>query len=330
MMVLKNRFKVARSCIYIFIVLTFAHNTCQNKISETEATAVHPESTIMATKKIAVVTGGNKGIGYAIVKGLLEKYDGTVYLTARDENRGKEAVDKLKKLGFNPEFHQLDIDTQESVNKFRDYIKEKYGGLDLLVNNAAIAFKNDATESFEVQAEVTLRTNYFSLVRVCEAMLPLVKQNGRVVNLSSSAGQLSKIPSESLRKQLSDEGLTVPKLGELMQSFVDSAKKGTNVADGWGGSAYVVSKVGVSALTRIQQRMLDSETPQRNISVNSVHPGYVDTDMTSHHGVLTIEDGAKAPLYTALEEHGLKGAYVWFNSTAVDWLGEKSLDVMQT
>lgn len=285
----------------------------------------------MATKKIAVVTGGNKGIGYAIVKGLLEKYDGTVYLTSRDEKRGKEAVEKLKKLGLNAEFHQLDIDTQQSVITFRDYIKEKYGGLDLLVNNAAIAFKNDATESFDVQAEVTLRTNYFSLVRVCEALLPLVKQNGRVVNLSSSAGQLGKIPSKTLRKQLSDDGLTILKLGELMQNFIDSAKKGTNVADGWGNSAYVVSKVGVSALTRVQQRMLDAETPNsRNISVNSVHPGYVDTDMTSHDGVLTIEDGAKAPLYTALADHGLKGGYVWFNSTAVDWLSEKTLDVMQT
>lgn len=87
------------------------------------------------------VTGGNKGIGYAIVKGLCEKYKGKVYLTSRDEGRGKAAVASLKALGLNPSFYQLDIDDQSSVDKFRDYIKENYSSIDVLINNAAIAFK---------------------------------------------------------------------------------------------------------------------------------------------------------------------------------------------
>lgn len=87
------------------------------------------------------VTGGNKGIGFAIVRALCKQYDGNVYLTARDVARGLNAVSELKKEGLEPMFHQLDVTNDESVTKFRDYLKNQYGGLDVLVNNAAIAFK---------------------------------------------------------------------------------------------------------------------------------------------------------------------------------------------
>lgn len=87
------------------------------------------------------VTGGNKGIGYAIVKGLCQKYLGKVYLTSRDVERGQEAVKKLKDLGLNPSYHQLDIDSESSVNDFKEYISKKYGSIDILINNAAMAFK---------------------------------------------------------------------------------------------------------------------------------------------------------------------------------------------
>jgi NAD(P)-dependent dehydrogenase (short-subunit alcohol dehydrogenase family) len=75
-----------------------------------------------------------------------------------------------------------------------------------------------------------------------------------------------------------------------LSPYYRSAAAGKNVADGWGSSAYNVSKVGVSALTIIQQRQFDKDS-RPGIVVNSVHPGYVDTDMTSHKGPLTIEQG---------------------------------------
>lgn len=75
------------------------------------------------------------------MKGLCEKFQGTVYLTARDVGRGEAAVSKLKELGFNPLFHQLDITEKSSIIKLKDHLVAKHGGLDLLVNNAAIAFK---------------------------------------------------------------------------------------------------------------------------------------------------------------------------------------------
>lgn len=77
----------------------------------------------------------------------------------------------------------------------------------------------------------------------------------------------------------------------------------------------------MSAATIIQQRNFDNEDNDRNIQVNSVHPGYVDTDMSSHKGPLTIEEGSKAALYLSLEPHGLKGQYLWHDSTVIDWYG---------
>ncbi|KAG5868659.1 hypothetical protein JTB14_015667 [Gonioctena quinquepunctata] len=275
----------------------------------------------MSSTKVAVVTGSNKGIGYAIVKGLCERFNGAVYLTSRDVARGNAAVKKLEELGLKPLFHQLDINDQSSVDKFKKFIETTHGGLDLLVNNAAIAFKNDATEPFAVQAEETVKVNYFSLLRVCEALFPLLRDNAKVVNVSSSAGHLSRIPSAELRSKFSSPNLTIPDLNKLMETFVSNAKEGTAQANGWGNSTYVVSKVGVSALTIVQQRLFDTQTPNKNISINAVHPGYVDTDMTSHKGPLTIEEGARAPLFLALDSDW-KGKYVWFDCREVDWYGD--------
>jgi len=138
------------------------------------------------------------------------------------------------------------------------------------------------------------------------------------VNVSSSAGHLSRIPGEHLRNILASPDLTEEKLSSLITSFVKyvvlihveisshmsrmktkcirswfrAAKDGIHIQEGWPNSAYVVSKVGVSALTRIQQRELLKDENRPDIVVNHVHPGYVDTDMTSHKGHLTIEQGA--------------------------------------
>lgn len=275
----------------------------------------------MALRKVAVVTGSNKGIGYAIVKGLCQDFQGDVYLTARDEDRGSAAVKSLKELGLNPKFYQLDITDNQSVTKLKDYLVQEYGGLDVLVNNAAIAFKVSAPEPFDVQAEETIRVNYFATRNVCDILFPILRPHARVVNVSSSAGHLSRIPSESLRQTFASENLTVNELDDLMNTFVKASKENKHSSLGWGNSAYAVSKVGVSALTRIQQREFLKDQ-REDIVVNSVHPGYVDTDMSSHKGPLTIEQGAVSSLYAALLPENItepKGAYIWDNKDIIDW-----------
>ncbi|XP_077293958.1 uncharacterized protein LOC143916636 [Arctopsyche grandis] len=272
------------------------------------------------SKKVAIVTGANKGIGYAIVKGLCERWkEGDVYLTARDETRGKNAVSELNKLGLTPIYHQLDITDVESIKRLRDHIQEKYGGIDILINNAAIAFKGKSPEPFGEQAEQTTFVNYFSLLSTCKILFPILKPGARVINLSSSAGHSFRITNDDMRMKLSDKTLTEAGLTELVKQFVESAKNGTHIADGWGSSAYSVSKVAVSALTFIQDR----EYGPKGMFVNCVHPGYVNTDMTSHLGPLTIEEGARAPLSLAIGDgKDNKGVYMWYDCSIVDWYSQ--------
>ncbi|KAJ8707332.1 hypothetical protein PYW08_010584 [Mythimna loreyi] len=272
----------------------------------------------MATK-VAVVTGANKGIGFAIVRGLCKRFDGDVYLTSRNIERGKKAIEDLEKEGLKPKYHQLDVTDKQSLEVFRDYIQNKYGGIDILVNNAGIAFGRNSTEPVAVQAEQTIFGNYSALVLTSQILNPILKNGARVVNVSSSYAHLSNIPSLALREKFKDENLTVEGLSELMQQYVDAAKQGTHAAD-WGNSSLVVAKVGVTALSNIHQRLLSS----RDIKVNSVHPGWVDTDMSSHNGPMTIDEGAAAPLYVALDApDSLRGQLVWYDKQIVPWDGVK-------
>ncbi|GIY08867.1 carbonyl reductase 1 [Caerostris darwini] len=270
------------------------------------------------------VTGSNKGIGFAIVKALCSKFDGDVFLTARNEERGKSAVEKLKAEGLNPKFYLLDIEDIESIKSLAAFIKSEYGGLDVLVNNAAIAYKMADTAPFAEQAENTTKINFFATYNVCQHLFPLLKPHARVVNVSSSAGQLSFIPDKNLQQKFLSESLTEEQLCDLMQQFVSDTKAGVHEKNGWGNRAYCVSKIGINALTFIQHRkFLEDSRP--DIVVNAVHPGYVDTDMSSHKGVLTPEQGAEAPVYLALLPPNVetpRGEFVWNDKTVRSWIGE--------
>uniref|UniRef100_A0A3P8RK32 Carbonyl reductase 1 n=1 Tax=Astatotilapia calliptera TaxID=8154 RepID=A0A3P8RK32_ASTCA len=127
---------------------------------------------------VAVVTGSNKGIGLAIVRALCKQFNGDVYVTSRDVGRGEEAVKTLNSEGLKPKFHQLDINDLNSIKNAAAYFKGKYDGVDILINNAGTAFKASDTTPFGVQAEVTLRTNFFATRDVLTHFLPLVKAGG--------------------------------------------------------------------------------------------------------------------------------------------------------
>ncbi|XP_014276618.1 carbonyl reductase [NADPH] 3 [Halyomorpha halys] len=276
----------------------------------------------MAKPRVAIVTGSNKGIGFGIVRNLCKQFDGVVYLTARDVERGKKAVEELNKLGLKPEFHQLDVDDPKSIADFAEFIKNTHGGIDVLVNNVGIVFGSGAPEPFGEQAEVTLRVNFFAMIDVCNALFPLLRPHARVVNLTSSVGILTIVPGEHLRSKLSNPNLTTTELTSLMKEFISQAKAGTHTDAGWPGFAYAVSKVAVSALTRIQHQEFLKD-PREDIVINHVHPGYVDTDLTNHKGPLTIEEGADVPTYAALlppNTTSPKGDYIWSNRAIVDWV----------
>ena len=149
-----------------------------------------------------------------------------MYLTSRDVERGTKAVEELNKLGLEPKYHQLDIDDESSAIKLRDYLLTKYGGLDVLVNNAGTAYHYDTTAPFSEQATVTVRTNFFNPYRLCSILFPILRPHARVVNVSSSAGHLAKISgndetSIALRAKLASNELTHEELLYIMQKFVE-------------------------------------------------------------------------------------------------------------
>ncbi|XP_004842459.1 carbonyl reductase [NADPH] 3 [Heterocephalus glaber] len=261
--------------------------------------------------RVALVTGADKGIGFAITRELCRRFSGDVVLTARDEARGRAAVQLLQAEGLSPRFHQLDIDDLQSIRAVRDFLRREYGGLNVLVNNAGIAFKVDDPTPFDIQAEMTLKTNFFSTRNVCTELLPIVKPHGRVVNISSLQGSKAlEDCSESLRERLQCDALTEGDLVDLMKKFVEDAKNEMHRREGWPDSAYGVSKLGLTVLSRIMARRLDEQRGADRILLNACCPRWVRTDVAGDEGSRASEQGAETPVYLALlppdatEPHG--------------------------
>ncbi|XP_046961226.1 carbonyl reductase [NADPH] 3-like [Vanessa cardui] len=273
--------------------------------------------------KVAVVTGSNKGLGFAIVKGLCQRFDGVVFLTSRDDSRGQKAVTELNKIGLHPEYHQLDVADKESVIRFRDFIKQKYGGIDILINNAAVIDNFTSPCTYEEGKEI-ININFKSVLITQEFIYPLVKNNGRILNLSSSCGHLSNLRNKYWIDRLSKRDLKIEDINDFIEWFLESKKDGTysseDFVDNGVIAAYRVAKIALSAMTMIQQRELEA----RNISVNSMHPGLVRTDLTKGLGFYSIDQAAETPLYLVLDApQTLKGAYVWFDKRVLDWYDYK-------
>lgn len=269
--------------------------------------------------KVAVVTGGNKGIGFEIVKGLCSKFNGVVYLTARNEERGRLAVAKLEELGLKATFHIVDVTSEESLQEFSNHISKHHKGIDVLVNNAGILDFDKSVPSYD-DAKKLIDTNFMSLLSITKILYPLLKNDARIINISSDWGLLSNIRKQMWLDTLIKDDLTVEEILQFVNDFLNAAKSGKNAFVSFAGpyGDYKVSKVALSALTFVQQREFNKQG--KNISINCVHPGFVKTDMTKGMGDFSPERGAKAPLYLALEApQTLKGTFLWHDCHQVNW-----------
>ncbi|XP_052729908.1 (+)-neomenthol dehydrogenase isoform X2 [Vigna angularis] len=216
-----------------------------------------------AAKRCAVVTGANKGIGFEICKQLLSN-GVTVVLTARDEKRGIEAVEKLKEFDVSDQvvFHQLDVTDPKSIESLANFIKTQFGKLDILVNNAGI--------------------------------------RGTTVDHDAIAAARS-IPNEWARGVLSDvESLTEENVDEVVKKFLNDFKEGSSETNGWppAFSAYIVSKAALTAYTRALAKKYPS------FGINAVCPGYVKTDLNLNSGYLGVDEGAESVVRLALLPNG--------------------------
>jgi len=220
---------------------------------------------------VALVSGGNRGIGRDVVRQLGERGI-TVVLGSRDLKRGEEVAAELEAKGLRIVAKQLDIRDEASVERVARELEEEFGRVDILVNNAGITdpWRGTAEDANIDAVKDVLETNLFGAWRLAKAVIPLMRRNGygRIVNLSSGMGQLSDMRGHS--------------------------------------PGYRVSKTGLNALTR----MLASELAGENILVNSVCPGWVRTDMGGPGARRSVEEGADTPVWLAtLPDGGPSGGF---------------------
>jgi len=223
----------------------------------------------MSENKVAVVSGANRGIGREVVRQLAEKgYN--VVLGARDLSKGQEAA---RELGHpNITALALDVTDDKSVAKFIKQVEEKFGRLDVLVNNAGTMYDHwqQATTADLEQAHQAHETNFWGAWRLAKAAVPLMRKtgHGRIVNVSSQVGSLAGM------------GMAPP--------------------------AYATSKTALNALTRV----LAEELKGDGIIVNSVCPGWVRTAMGGENAPRNVEQGASSVLWAVnIPDDGPTGGY---------------------
>ena len=204
---------------------------------------------------IAVVTGGNRGIGYAIVEKLAKQGIKTI-IACRNVEHGQLVADEFCKNGLHVEFRCLNVNSISSIESFIECMWNDYDHIDILINNAAIAFKAVDTTPFYLQAEPTLKTNYFGTKDLTYLMLPLLRGslNPRVINMASQAGTLRILPKENKRKFFLSKDLTLEDISTAMNEFVEDVKADTHIERGWPQTCYGMSKLAVIAMTKVMAR----------------------------------------------------------------------------
>ncbi|KAH0993231.1 hypothetical protein GBA52_004714 [Prunus armeniaca] len=236
---------------------------------------------------VAIVTGANKGIGFALVKRMAE-LGMTVILTARDIERGCKAVEALRAQGLsNVAFSCLDVSDPSSIRAFTSWFRKSYVALDILVNNAAVSF-NDLNENSVEHAETVMKTNFYGPKLLIEALLPVFRSSSsvsRILNVSSRLGSLNS---------------------------------GTWKSKGWPKlwTDYAVSKLALNAYTRVLAKRYEG----RGLSVNSFCPGFTQTSMTHCKGDHTADDAAGVAARLALlPSHQIPSGkfFFWGSSNAI-------------
>jgi len=272
-------------------------------------------------QRVALVTGGNKGIGKEIARKLAAMPGMRTVLGCRNAELGSAAAQDL--AGGSPSavlVQRLDLTDPASIESTAEFIRREFGRLDVLVNNAAVCF-NDPTlygkvpyTPFEQQADITMRTNFFGTLAVSQQMLPLLRESPspRIINVASAAGRLRG--SQEKLDAITSPSLTVAQLESLMRDFVSDAEAGVHAERGWPNTCYGVSKMGLIALTRVLAR----EEPL--IMVNSVDPGFCATDQNQHQGYVSAERGAMTPALLAdlPAEQAVSGRH-FFEEREISW-----------
>ena len=216
----------------------------------------------MATRRTAIVTGGNRGLGLEIARQLLA-HDVFVVIGARDPVKGADAVRSLGGESADVATFVLDVNDTRSCRRFAEHVVKNHGAPGILVNNAGVYPESTDAHVVDTPTSVwreTFETNLFGALRMCREIVPHMRKlrYGRIVNVSSGLGQMHQM--------------------------------------GEGSPAYRVSKAALNALTRT----LSAELAGSGILVNSMSPGWVQTDMGGEEAPRSVEEGADTAVWLSL------------------------------
>jgi NAD(P)-dependent dehydrogenase (short-subunit alcohol dehydrogenase family) len=223
-------------------------------------------------QKVAVVTGANRGMGFEASR-QLAKMGMQVILTSRDPQKGQKAAEQLHTEGLEITYCPLDVAHPESIAALSQFVRKKFGRLDVLINNAGLMIDSPDISVFDAKVDTlrkTMETNVYGPLQLIQALVPLMKEQdyGRIVNVSSGMGQL------------------------------------TDMGGGYPG--YRLSKTSVNALTRI----FADELKGTHILINTMCPGWVKTDMGGPGATRTPEQGVDTMVWLAtLPDDGPTGGF---------------------
>lgn len=248
-------------------------------------------------KRIALVTGANQGVGLQVAKELVASGI-TVFVGSRSLQRGEAAA---QEIGAGAIALQLDVTDGKSIATAAEYIRQEFGRLDLLVNNAAISNTRKGDLSLEEYGKISRasnapldevravwETNVFGVLAVYQAMLPLLRESSdaRIVNVSSGVGSLE---------------LNAAPDGPYHRSF---------------GPVYPASKAALNAMTLAMMVELEGT----GIKVNLVSPGFTKTNLNGYAGTQSVADGAREVVRVALlGPDGPTGTFTRWENATIPW-----------
>ncbi|MFB9757573.1 SDR family oxidoreductase [Ectobacillus funiculus] len=231
-------------------------------------------------KQVALVTGGNRGIGYELVKQLALK-GFKVILTSRNPENGHEAAQKLKQSDLDVSFVVMDVDNQESIHQAAIIVNDRYGRVDVLINNAGV-YLDENEKLLNMRPSIlegTMGTNFFGAYHVIRSFIPLMEKQGygRIINISSEYGAMSEMSYQ-------------------------------------GVGAYKLSKLALNGLTRLVAAEINGD-----IKINAVDPGWVSSDMGGPSAPRTPKQAAESILWLAtIGPEGPNGEF-FRDGKRIDW-----------
>jgi NAD(P)-dependent dehydrogenase (short-subunit alcohol dehydrogenase family) len=216
----------------------------------------------MYRKNIVLITGANRGIGYGLAKKLARDYPNYhVIIGSRDANQGIEAASSLSSEGLTVTALALDVTSDESISAASTFVQQKYGRLDVLVNNAGVALDiKEKGTPIRMLMQRTFDINVFGAAAVTDAFISLLEKsnNPRIVFTSSSVGSLTRA---------------------------------SDLANPWSRTPITAYRTSKTALNMLMLSYAAS-LHEKGFKVNASCPGYIGTNLNDHRGTGSVDDGA--------------------------------------